>query len=73
MNAISEPGLRVAMLDTLLQQDQARERALIEKLRDKNAELTRLQREMKRIANEVMVIQRQQASIHDALALELCR
>jgi hypothetical protein len=67
---ISERGLRVAMMDTVLQQDRAREAALIAKLREKLAEVTRIHREIKRLNGDLIVVQRQMAAIADALALE---
>lgn len=68
---ISEKGLRAAMLDTVLQGDKRRERLLLEQLREKNAALHRINREIKGLCGEILVLQRQIAALHDALALEI--
>ncbi len=70
MNTISDEGLRKAMLSSILDQDKRREQILIEQLRDRNAQITRIQREVKRLMTDLLVVQRQQAAIADALALE---
>lgn len=68
---ISEKGLRAAMLDSVLQGDLRRERILIEQLREKNAMVHRINREMKKLSTDLLVVQRQVAALHDALSLEL--
>jgi len=68
---ISDKGARLAMIDTVLQQDQRREQILIEQMRLKNAEVFRIQREIKRLAADLLIVQRQQAALVDAMALEL--
>lgn len=68
---ISDKAIRAAMLDTVLQQDKRREQILIEALREKQCEITRIQREMKRLCADLLIIQRQQASLVDAISLEL--
>lgn len=70
---ISEEGLRAAMLDTLLQDDKRRELILIEQLREKNACVHRINREIKGLCGDLLVVQRQIAALHDALALEVKR
>ena len=67
---ISEKGLRVAMIDTVLQADQRRERLLIEQMREKQTEVYRIQRDLKRLAGDLLIVQRQQAALVDAIALE---
>ncbi len=72
MNArISDKAYRIAMIDTVLQQDQRREQILIEQMRLKNAEVFRIQREIKRLSADLLIVQRQQAALVDAIALEL--
>lgn len=68
---VSEKGLRVAMIDTVLKADQMRERLLIEQMRQKQAEIYRIQRELKRLAGDLLITQRQQAALIDAISLEL--
>lgn len=68
---ISEKAIRAAMLDTVLQQDKRREQILIEALREKNAQVHRINREIKKLATDLLVVQRQIAGLHDALSLEL--
>lgn len=68
---ISEKGLRAAMLDSVLQGDLRRERILIEQLPEKNAMVHRINREMKKLSTDLLVVQRQVAALHDALSLEL--
>lgn len=70
-NVISEKALKVAMLDSMLQSDERRSKILIEQLRDKNAELTRIQKEIKKLAADLMIKQRQIAALTDAISLEM--
>ena len=73
MNTISEQGLRAAMLDSILQQDKETEKRLIERLRENNAEVVRIQRQIKHLCQELLTVQRRSAAIADALSLEAQR
>lgn len=68
---ISDKGLRAAMIDTVLQQDKRREQIIIEQLREKNAMVHRINREIKRLTGDLLITQRQIAALHDALSLEI--
>jgi len=68
---VSERGLRVAMLDSLLQQDMSRREVLVYQMREKQSELTRIQHEQKGLAKQLLVVQRQIASLTDAISMEL--
>jgi hypothetical protein len=65
---ISETGLRLAMLDTVREEDTRTMRRNIERLREKQAELTRIQREAKALAQSILVTQRQIAAITDEMS-----
>ena len=57
-------------LDSLLQQDKETEARLIERLRENNAQVTRIQRDIKRLCSELLNEQRRSATIADALSME---
>lgn len=57
-------------LDSLLQQDKETEARLIERLRENNAQVTRIQRDIKRLCSELLNVQRRSAAIADALSME---
>lgn len=70
---ISETGLKLAMLDTLRTEDERTLKRQIERLREKQAELTRIQREAKQIAQAILITQRQIAAITDDMANLIAR
>lgn len=65
---ISDAGMRLAILDTVRAEDERTLRRQIERLREKQAELTRIQREAKAVAQAILTTQRQIAAITDEMA-----
>jgi uncharacterized coiled-coil protein SlyX len=69
MTSITETGLRLAMLDSIRAEDQRTLSRLIERMREKQSELTRIQRESRDLAQKILVTQRQIAGITDEMAI----
>ena len=67
---ISEKGLRLAIHDTLLQEDRRTHNRLAERLRAENAEMYRIQRSMASLAKEMLLVQRRMAATADLIAIE---
>ena len=70
MTAFSQRSIRLAMLDGIKQEDERTEQRLSERLRIKTAQLFHLQRELKNITEDLLIVQRQIASLADAIAIE---
>lgn len=71
MTAFSQRSIRLAMLDGIKQEDERTEQRLSERLlRIKTAQLFHLQRELKNITGDLLIVQRQIASLADAIAIE---
>lgn len=68
---ISERGLRLAINDTLLQEDTRTRNRLAERLRSENAELYRIQRNINELTKELLKVQRRMAATADLIAIEL--
>lgn len=68
---ISERGLRLAINDTLLQEDERTRNRLAERLRSENAELYRIQRNINELTKELLKVQRRMAATADLIAIEL--
>ena len=70
MTAFSQRSIRLAMLDGIKQEDERTEQRLSERLRIKTAQLFHLHRELKNISGDLLIVQRQIASLADAIAIE---
>jgi predicted nucleic acid-binding Zn-ribbon protein len=70
---ISENGARLALLDSVREEDERTLRRQIERLREKQAELHRIQREAKNLAQAILVVQRNIAAITDEMAILAAR
>lgn len=68
---ISDKGLRLAINDTLLQEDERTRNRLAERLRSENAELYRIQRNINELTKELLKVQRRMAATADLIAIEL--
>lgn len=65
---ITDAGVKLAVLEGVRSEDQRTLARLIERLREKQSELTRVQREAKDLAQKILVTQRQVAAISDEMA-----
>ena len=65
---ITDTGMKLAVLEWVRAEDQRTLARLIERLREKQSELTRVQREAKDLAQKILVTQRQVAAISDEMA-----
>ena len=65
---ITDAGVKLAVLEGVRAEDQRTLARLIERLREKQSELTRVQREAKDLAQKILVTQRQVAAISDEMA-----
>ena len=65
---ITDTGVKLAVLEGVRAEDQRTLARLIERLREKQSELTRVQREAKDLAQKILVTQRQVAAISDEMA-----
>lgn len=68
MTTITPEGLRLVILDGQRAEDERTVARQLERLREKQRELTRIQREAKGIAQSILVTQRQIAAITDEMA-----
>lgn len=68
MTTITDTGLRLAILDGIKAEDERTLARQIERLRERQTELTRIQREAKQIAQQILVTQRQIAAITDEMS-----
>lgn len=68
MTTITDTGLRLALLDGIKAEDERTLSRQIERLREKQSELTRIQREAKQLATAILTTQRQIAAITDEMA-----
>ena len=66
----SSRAVRLAIHDSMLQEDQPPHARLADRLRAENAELFRIQRSMASLAKELLVIQRRIAATADLIAIE---
>jgi hypothetical protein len=73
LSAFTSKALRLAMLDGIKQEDERTAQRLSERLREKTAQLFHLQRELKNITNDLLIVQRQIAGLADAIAIEETR
>ena len=69
-SAFSSRAVRLAVHDSMLQEDQRTHARLADRLRAENAELFRIQRSMASLAKEMLVIQRRIAATADLIAIE---
>lgn len=69
-SAFSSRAVRLAIHDSMLQEDQRTHAQLADRLRAENAELLRIQRSMASLAKELLVIQRRIAATGDLIAIE---
>ena len=70
---ITETGIRLAMLDSIRAEDERTLARQVSRLRDKQAELTRIQREARNVAQQIQITQRQIAAITDEMANLIAR
>lgn len=73
MTILSETGVRLAILDSIRSEDERTLQRQIDRLREKQAELTRIQREAKAVAQNILITQRQIAAITDEMATLISR
>lgn len=69
-SAFSSRAVRLAIHDSMLQEDQRTHARLADRLRAENAELLRVKRSMASLAKELPVIQRRSAATADLIAIE---
>ena len=67
--AITQTGLKLALLDGIKAEEERTAQRLIERLREKQAELHRIQVEAKGIASRLLICQRQIAAITDEMSI----
>jgi hypothetical protein len=73
MTSFTSKALRLAMLDGIKQEDERTAQRLSERLREKTAQLFHMQRELKNITNDLLIVQRQIAGLADSIAIEETR
>ena len=66
---ITETGAKLAILDSIKQEDERTLQRYIARLREKQAELLRIQREAKAVAQAILITQRQIAGITDEMSV----
>lgn len=70
MTAFSSRAVRLAIHDSMLQEDQRTHNRLADRLRGDIAEMFRVQRSIASLAKELLVIQRRMAATADLIAIE---
>lgn len=69
MIVISDTAVRLAALQGVKENDEQALARLVGRLREKQAELMRIQREAKQIAQSILITQRQIAGISDEMSI----
>ena len=69
-NCFSSRAVRLAIHDSMLQEDQRTHNRLADRLRTETAELFRIQRSMAALAKELLIVQRRMAATADLIAIE---
>ena len=70
MSALSQKGVRLALLDGMKQEDERTQKRLADRLRDETAELFRIQRGIASLTKELLVVQRRIAATADLISIE---
>ncbi len=70
MSAFSSRAVRLAVLDGMKQEDERTHARLSERLREEAASAFRIQREIARLAKDLLIVQRRIAGLGDQIAIE---